>query len=383
MPVEPVPQIQSTPAPAPQAPAQPSSQPAVQPSQPVSQPASQPVSQPMAAQVTPDGGASVAAPTQPSWLAQLRETGVDLGTEDEKAAMQLLSQLYKDRQQLAPIAPYVSQYMQHASDFAKYMEQQRSQAAPAPTQDDPWHKKYWNPPEFNQGWERLITQDVNGNLLPAPGAPPDIVPKYLAYRQFRAEQADKFMSNPYEFMAPAIQHLARQEAEKLVEERMKRQSEQQSSLQFVQEQSNWLYEKDQNGQTKQQMTFNPQSGTYTQTPMLSQWGQAFASYVQQEQVRQQRYGYMDIEEQKRNAMALVQRDFAVAQLNELKAKSGSPAISPQQVANDQFLAANNPAASVAPMGGNAVAHPGQVTRFNLAEALRQNFKSNGITDDVL
>lgn len=399
--------VPSVPAPAPS-----SSAPAEAAS---SSPASAPSSPASSAPATgaPATGAPAAsapsAPAQPSWLQQLRETGVDLGVTDERQATQAIAQLYRDMQQLRPLAPHLSAYMQHAPAFMKYLQSQQGQAGqvqPGPVQSPadpakPW-SQYWNPPEYNQSWSQLVTQDDKGNYIPAPGAPPDIVPKLLAYRQFRQEQAEKFMSNPHEYMQPTIQALARQEAERIIDERMSRQRDQQSSTSFVQENSNWLYELDpQTHAPRQTAIFNPATGQYVNSPQLSQWGNAFSGYVQQESARQQKYGYNDVEEQKRNAMAFVQRDFAVARLQALQQQPGqqpgqpqqqppgNPAnpqagqLTPQQAANQQYLQAHNPAAGVPPAGGPTMPSPPQVTRGNLAEALRQAFKTNGITDDVL
>lgn len=335
----------------------------------------------------PAGGTPGAtpAPATPSWLSSLKDTGIDFGG-DETQALARIAQMHKDVQAMRPLTPYVSQYIQHAKDFQRYLTQQQSQQAqPQPAPDAKGKRPYWSPPEFNQSWLTLVRKDDEGNLVPLPGAPADIVPKILDYQRYQQEKMGDFTRDPFEFMDPHIEARAREIAEKVIEDRFGRQRDQQTAQQFVQEHGGWLYEMDpQTRQIRQHSVFDPNTGQYRTEPVLTQWGQAFASYVRDEDARQRSRGYSDVNEQKRNAMDRVQRDYAVAQLKVLQTGGMAPSgLSPQQQANQQFLQQHNPPAGVPATGGPISPAATPVTRTNLADMLRQNFKAQGITDEVL
>lgn len=327
------------------------------------------------------------APAQPAWLSSLRESGVDFGTADEKEVLQRVAQMHRDLQTIRPLAPYVDQFRQHAPAFQQYLQSLNKPAAAVPEAEKPWHAKFWNPPEYNTGWMSQVKQNEDGSLVPLPGASPDIPGKILAYQNFRREQAEKFMSNPATFIEPIVRHLAREQAQELIQQQMRRRDDTQSSQAFVQENQSWLYEIDPaTKMVKQQQQFDPSTGQYTFKPQLSQWGQAFGHYVQQEAQRQGSRGYQDIEEQKRNAIAFVQRDYAIAQLrahqsSAAPANPGAPQLTPQQIVNQQFLQGNNPPAGIPATGGPTAPAPElPPSREKLADFLRKNFVASGITD---
>lgn len=384
----------STPAAAPATPSAPAAPSSASPAVAQGAAPSPPPGSGAAAPSSPDAGGTPpsGASQQPSWLQQLRQGGADFGA-DEGSALRNIQQLYADVQRMRPLAPHVAAYMQHAPAFTKYLQAQQAPqqpAAGAPPTDSPWHAKYWKAPEYNPAWEKSLIRDGAGNIMLAPGTSPDIVAKMQAYRSYVDEQVGKFTQNPYEYMAPAIEDRATAIATRIVEERLARQQDTTSSKQFVAENQSWLYDVDpQSGQPRQASTFNPSTGQYQVQPALSQWGQAFAHYVQGEDAKQRSRGYVDVEEQKRNAMALVQRDYAVQQLRLQQSGGVSPAAmappngkTPQQLANEAFLANNNPPGGV--QRGNSVPLPEvPVTKQNLVDMLRQNFRAGGITDEVL
>jgi hypothetical protein len=333
---------------------------------------------------------AAAAPAQPSWLSQLRESGVDLGTEDESAARTQLAQMHKDWTQLRQLQPYLTAYMHHAPKFTEWLTQQQAAAKPAPTpgqpSNDPFWKPYFNPPEYNPAWEKQIVRDDKGNLMPAPGAPADVVARYQAYQQFRQDHAERFLQNPHEYMAPTIQHIAKQVAEQLIRDQLSQRDNQSSNREFLQQNSAWLYELDATGQPKTTPTFNPMSGQMVQGPVLSQWGQLFQKYAKDRQSYQQQAGYaFDERDMKDYALAMVQRDYAIHMARNPQAATpppgapGVPAKTPQQAANDAFLKNNNPPAAQPGTNGNTVPKPVEVNRMNLEQVLAERMKGIGIS----
>ncbi len=333
-----------------------------------------------------------AAPAQPSWLQQLRDSGVDLGTQDETQARQQLTQMYRDWNQLRPLSPYVSAYLQHSKEFAQWLQQRdnsKPAGAPSPgtaNPNDPYWKDYFNPPEYNPLWEKQIVKDANGNLMPAPGAPADVVARYQAYAQFRQDQAERFMQNPHAYIEPTVKHLARQIAEQIVNERLSKKDATSAAREFVHQNANWLYELDPQGQPKMAQVFNPMNGQYDQSPVLSVWGQAFQRYARERQSYQQQRGFFDEADMKSYALAMVQRDYAVAKLNNQSPTPAAPnqpvapPPSPQTQANDTFLKRNNPPAAQPGTNGNSRSIPAEVTRMNLEQRMLEGLKSAGFSD---
>lgn len=382
---DPISSTPETPTTPPAAQTPPPSQPSQTPPPAQTQPSQPQPAQPGAATQTPPAATPPAAPTTPSWLSALRERGVNIEAADENAAIEKLGEIYGNYQKLVPMAPYVNTYMQNAAKFAQWQAEQQRSSQQQPGQQKPWYADFWNPPEYNPAWEQMIQQDAQGNFVPVPGAPPDVIPKLLAYRQFRKEQAEKFLSNPAEFIAPIVRHLAKEEAQNLVQDQFSQRQAQSSSAEFVQQNMNWLYEKDPNGNVKQTQVFNPSTGGFTAVPQLSQWGQAFAKYAKEESEYQARAGLpQDVERQKQIALAHVQRDYLLSQMSHQQpaAPVAAPP-NPQAAANQQFLQANNPPAAIPPTNGNTVPAPAKVSRGTFEQQLRKNFKQKGITDETL
>lgn len=331
--------------------------------------------------------AAPAAPQQPSWLQGLRESaGIDLGT-DEKAALTQLTQRLQQLQQLQQLAPYVASYQQHAPAFSRYLqEQQRAAQQPAPVnpqQPRSWKQQIWNPPEFNRSWLGLLKRDEQGNLTTVPGAPPDVLPRYQAYQQYRQEFAEKFLDNPIDTMEPIIQQIVRAEAQQLVQQSVSQQRDQQFSNNFVEQNTSWLYERDAMGNVAQQQIFNPTTGQYSLAPVMSPWGQRFTQYVQQEFAEQQRRGYMDVARQQQVAMAMIQRDYAIAQLRAGPAPPQSAPQNPRVAANEAIMRANNPAPAQPVAQGNTIPAGKTPNKLNLRELMAQEMRQNGITTETL
>lgn len=304
---------------------------------------------------TPAGATAPATPAPLGWLENLRKQGIDLGN-DETAALSQIANLRQAFDQIQPLTPYLSAYTRHAPQFHQWLQTQNQQQAKP---EDPWHKEFWNPPEYNPQWaEQYIVTDAQGKRGWAPNTPPEVVAKAEAYLSYQRDQMTKLQQNPFAFFEGAIQKLTRKEAEKIVSENLSRQREQQGSQQFIQQNRGWLYEKGADGAVLQTQQFNPMTGQYYQAPVLSQWGQAFGRYVADIARQQTGRGYTDVAEQQRIATMMVERDYAIALYNGKHqvgqpANPAAPQVTPQQAANNQFLQNNNPPAAQPPVNGNS------------------------------
>lgn len=335
---------------------------------------------------------AAAVPSSPSWLDNLRSSGIDAG-KDEKEALAFIQRIHQERQaleQLRPYVPHVNAYLQNAQKFNEWQRSQQGQQAPASPSGKPWDK-YWTPPEYNTAWQSQITKDANGNLVPVQGAPPDVVLKYQQYQQYRSEQAQKFMDNPHEYIAPTVEAIARQQAEQIVQQHLKSIQDRQAAQTFTQTHAGWLFDLDPStGQPKMQMQVDPQTGQTQNVRVLSQWGNQFSQYVQQVTNDQHTRGYHDEAQIQQIAMSLIQRDFAVWKLNsqqqtplpqntQATASQATPPLTPQQQANQAFLdRANPPGKQGVPARGNVKQpEPEKVSKRNLERVMREELAKAG------
>jgi hypothetical protein len=276
--------------------------------------------------------------------------------DDQTALRQLISQATQAQQS----QQYAQRYLQHATQFEGWLQSQQQQQAQKPA-------AWWNPPEYNPAWKGLVSRDPDtGEFKTAPGAPPDILPKYLAYEQYRRDFADKLTSDPAETLKPFIQELARQEAQSMVQQHLSTYQDQVYADNYVQQNSNWLHARDPN--TKQLLT-----DPFTKQPLLSAAGQRFKGYI--EQLHQG--GVTNLKLQEQLARNMVERDVAMAQLAQIQQGQTNTDI------KNQFIQQNNTRqpnqSGVLTPAANGDALPAN-QRLSLFDRLSQNFRANGITD---
>lgn len=399
------------------APSAPASTPAAPASAPAStpSPASGAGGTPPATVVSPAAGAPVAgtsgapAAPAPTWLDNLKGAGLPVGKDDAET-IAVLKQMHAERQgyeSVRHLLPHVQSYLAEAQKYNEW-KQQQSKAAPAPaakSSNDPYWKESWQPPEYNQAWLQQITRDEKGNIVPVPGAPPDVVMKIQQYEQFRRDQAEKLLSNPFEFMAPMQKHLeerARAIAQEVIQQTMGNNQARQNALSFVEQNANWLFEIDPASKApKQKQEIDPTTGQWRTTEVLSPWGERMARYADGVRKQQEARGYFDQAEVQNLAYAQVQRDYSTwllqsvasgqmtpqqvqAMLNPGAAPppaAGTPGVTPQQAANQTFLDKNNPAAASGGKGPPPAEEA--VTAKTLRRELLKAFREGGITKETL
>lgn len=262
---------------------------------------------------TPAGAAATQSQAeQQAWSLRqaLQQAGMKGEWADDKAAWDGL------QQQLRVIAQERQEYARQLATYQHYLQQlqaQQQQAAqpapaPAPSQGEDW----WKPPQWNEADLQFLARDEKGNIVAAPGAPPDLPFKYQQYQRWQAETMAKFLRDPIGTIRPGLEKVVRETAEKIAAEKLQGYDERQYATQFVQGQQAWMYELDQNKQ--------PLRDTFGR-PVLSPAGQAFASYVQ---YAQGTLGIRDVRQQQQYAQAMVERD-ALARMYGQQGAAGAPA----------------------------------------------------------
>lgn len=164
--------------------------------------------------------------------------------EREKAATQAL-------QQYQQYIPYAQQYLQNREPFERWLSSQREQPAPQqPAQ--PVEKttaaeamrKWWNPPEVRESFKQYLVRDENGREVISPEAPLDAKHALYEYQKYKADFAQKFLTNPQEALGPMIQEIAQQQAQQIVQSQFAEVQEQQYVSSLEGENRDWLYEAD-------------------------------------------------------------------------------------------------------------------------------------------
>jgi hypothetical protein len=321
-----------------------------------------PASSPPPPQPTEGGGAGQPPAAPADSYRSIREAayqmyGLDLRqmSSDEAALRHLVGQAAQAQQS----QQYATRYLQHAGQFEQWLTSQ--QQAAAQQQKPSW----WSPPEYNPAWRGLVQRDPDtGQMTLSPGAPPDILPKLLAYDQYRRDFADRLTSDPVNTLRPFVEDVAREIAGGLVQQSMGSYQEQLFADNYVAQNSGWLHQRDQQG--------NPVLDPFSRQPMLSPAGQRFRGYVEQLQGA----GVTNIRIQEQQARAMVERDLAMAQLAQLQGNAQNGQI------KNQFLQQNN--TRQPNQSGSLAGAPGQPPAagqgLSLQQRLTQRFREAGVTD---
>ncbi len=203
--------------------------------------------------------------------------------EGQKTAQQQLQQM----QQLAQFGQMYLNERQQAH---------RTQQTPAAAAD-PFAA--YKAPEFNPAWQGMVERNPEtGEWKVRGGADPSILPKFLAYQQYRQEMGDKFLSNPVDFIKPIVTQLAQEQAKAMIQEQFGQQESTQYVNSFMQQNSNWLFQTDSAGNR----VANPMTGK----PVFSAAGNRFYQHLRDAE----QSGITNPQAQEKYARALLMADLS-------------------------------------------------------------------------
>jgi hypothetical protein len=168
--------------------------------------------------------------------------------EREKAATQAL-------QQYQQYIPYAQQYLQNREPFERWLASQREQPAPQqPVQKTTAAeavRRWWNPPEVRESYKQYLVRDENGREVISADAPLDAKHSLYEYQKYKADFAQKFLTNPEEALGPMIQEIAQQQAAQIVQSQFAEMQQHQYVSGLEKENADWLYEADGKTPTKE------------------------------------------------------------------------------------------------------------------------------------
>lgn len=268
----------------------------------------------------PAAGAAASTPWSLRQVAQ--EFGFDpAGMADDQAAWNAIAQRLatwnQSVQQNAQLAQYGQFYLANKAKF-----DQLTAAGATPQQAagaiqggagggaipaDPGKNLFGAPSDFNPEWLKIVQLDPQTGKYVVPwGYDPSIGPKVDQYVSWRKEAFEKFLADPMSMLEKGIVPLIQQEAAKLAQQQVGGYADQQFAVSYVQSQP-WMFQKNEQGQQLQ----DPVSGQ----PLLTPMGLKFRQYVQVAE----RQGIRDIRQQATWATAMVERDAAIWQLQQISA----------------------------------------------------------------
>lgn len=240
---------------------------------------------------TPTSGTGAETPSFVPVHEAVRGYGYDLpqGLEGHAALQHLVAEARRSRD-LAQHAQYGQEYLRHYDQFQGYLRQQQEAEKAKKEQREGW----WKAPEHDPGWTgKLYKDQQTGEIKVLPGNDPSILNKYNAWLGHQQQFLDKFSQDPISAIKPGIEQVARQVAQEIIQQQLGGYQDSQLAGNFVAQNSSWLHERDQAGQS---------------TGRLSPAGQTFARYVREAEGK----GLRTVQDQQDYALTKLQRDAAVA-----------------------------------------------------------------------
>jgi hypothetical protein len=173
------------------------------------------------------------------------------GQDDRAIAGRLYSSLEREKsatkalQQYQQLIPYAQEYLSHRDQFEKWRAQQdRPAPAPQPQAPQPEQHKWWNPPEVRESYKRYLVKDENGREVIDPDAPLDARHALYEYQKYKADFAQKFLTDPQAAIGPMVEKVATERAREIVEQQLREASEVGYVQNLDQQNRDWLYNQD-------------------------------------------------------------------------------------------------------------------------------------------
>jgi len=180
-----------------------------------------------------------------SFLDFVRERyGADLASKypDDLTAVEGLVNAHRKLSERDEDAAYGREMRQYEQDFQQYLawrQQQQAQAQP-PSQPGTQEK-----PEFDPNWRYMVTRDEQGNLVPVPGAPADVVQKLQRAQEYIQTRIQDLIFNqepvPPEHVIAQAQQAAQQVAMSTIQQQIAEQQAHSEMQQFATENREWLF----------------------------------------------------------------------------------------------------------------------------------------------
>lgn len=237
------------------------------------------------------------------------------GQDDRQIAGRLYASLEREKaatkalQQYQQLIPYAQEYLTHRPQFEEFLRHQQSAAQQPQTQmpqpsgppaQQQEAAKWWNPPQVRESYKRFIVKDESGREAIDPNAPPSAREELYEYMKYRADFAQKFLSDPQSAIGPMVEQVAAERARQIVEDQLRQVGEAGYVSTLEKENADWLYEKDGKTPTRE--------------------GLMIQQYIQQAA----QHGYSSPQSRWQYACDMVERDLLREAVDAQRAQSAAP-----------------------------------------------------------
>lgn len=207
-------------------------------------------SQETSPQSAPDVSPEPAAPPSVGVYEAFRSLPQFSGRDDREIAQSLYAAMEREQAATKALAQYrqampvVQEYMQNRPEFEKWQASLRQQQQPpqSPAQQQPEQSKWWNPPQVREAYKRYLVRDENGREVVHPDAPLDARHTLTEYLQYKADFAQKFLTDPETAIGPMVEQMARSQAERIVQQQFEEVSRQNYVASLEAENRDWLFD---------------------------------------------------------------------------------------------------------------------------------------------
>jgi hypothetical protein len=169
------------------------------------------------------------------------------GHDDRAIASHLYQAMNREQaaqralRQYQQIMPVTQEYLANRPQFEKWLESQKQAAQQAaPQQAAPAKQGWWNPPAVRDSYRRYLSRDESGREVIHPDAPLDARHALMEYQQYKADFANKFLTNPEEAIGPMIEERAAQKAQELIEQTFQARENEAFVSDFEEKNRDWL-----------------------------------------------------------------------------------------------------------------------------------------------
>jgi hypothetical protein len=173
------------------------------------------------------------------------------GRDDREIAQSLYAAMEREQAATKALAQYrqampvVQEYMQNRPEFEKWQAslRQPQQQPVAPQAATPAEQaKWWNPPQVRDAYKRYLVRDESGREVIHPDAPLDAKHTLTEFLQYKADFAQKFLTDPETALGPMVEQMARSQAENIVRQQFEEVSRQNYVASLEAENRDWLFD---------------------------------------------------------------------------------------------------------------------------------------------
>lgn len=204
---------------------------------------------PVASEPAPEAPQSAPAPAAPDVWSSFRQMPQFQSLPDQEIANRLQNSMQREQQairalqQYQSIVPAASEYLSNRETYQQWLQSRNQpQAAPQQAAPAPQAEAWWNPPKVHDAYKQYLVRDANGREVIAEGAPLDAQHQLSAYQAYKADFAQKFLTDPQAALGPMIEKIVATRAGEIAESQLSGFKEESLVQQIEAENRDWLYD---------------------------------------------------------------------------------------------------------------------------------------------